>query len=88
MACGTPVIAYRSGSVPEVVEDGVTGFIVENEEQAVRAVGELGRLDRRRVRARFEERFSAKRMASEYEGKYREILAAAAPKAVSACFEP
>ena len=44
------MIAYRSGSVPEVVEDGVTGFIVENEEQAVRAVGELGRLDRRRVR--------------------------------------
>ncbi|MET3997454.1 glycosyltransferase involved in cell wall biosynthesis [Bradyrhizobium sp. S3.9.2] len=53
MACGTPVIAYRSGSVPEVVEDGVTGFIVENEEQAVRAVGDLGRLDRRKVRARF-----------------------------------
>jgi glycosyltransferase involved in cell wall biosynthesis len=87
MACGTPVIAYRSGSVPEVVEDGVTGFIVENEEQAVRAVGELGRLDRRRVRARFEERFSAKLMASEYESKYREMIAAAAPKAVSACFE-
>jgi glycosyltransferase involved in cell wall biosynthesis len=59
MACGTPVIAYRSGSVPEVVEDGVTGFIVDNEEQAVRAVGDLGRLDRRKVRARFEERFSA-----------------------------
>jgi glycosyltransferase involved in cell wall biosynthesis len=51
MACGTPVIAYRSGSVPEVVEDGVTGFIVENEEQAVRAVSDLGRLDRRKVRA-------------------------------------
>ena len=45
--------------MPEVVEDGVTGFIVENEEQAVRAVGDLGRLDRRKVRARFEERFSA-----------------------------
>jgi glycosyltransferase involved in cell wall biosynthesis len=65
MACGTPVIAYRSGSVPEVVEDGVTGFIVENEDQAVRAVGDLGRLDRRTVRARFEERFSASRMARE-----------------------
>jgi glycosyltransferase involved in cell wall biosynthesis len=60
------VIAYRSGSVPEVVEDGVTGFIVENEEQAVRAVGDLGRLDRRKVRARFEERFSADRMARAY----------------------
>src|SRR5690349_2858403 len=54
MACGTPVIAYRSGSVPEVVEHGVTGFIVENEEQAVRAVGDLGRLDRRKVRARLD----------------------------------
>jgi glycosyltransferase involved in cell wall biosynthesis len=49
MACGTPVIAYRSGSVPEVVEDGVTGFIVENEEQAIAAVNDLGRLDRRAV---------------------------------------
>ena len=47
MACGTPVIAYRSGSVPEVVEDGVTGFIVDGEEQAIGAVNDLGRLDRR-----------------------------------------
>jgi glycosyltransferase involved in cell wall biosynthesis len=78
MACGTPVIAYRSGSVPEVVEDGVTGFIVENEEQAVRAVGDLGRLDRRKVRARFEERFSANRMARAYESAYRGLISAAA----------
>lgn len=63
MACGTPVIAYRAGSVPEVVEDGVTGFIVDNEEQAITAANELGRLDRRMVRARFEERFVASRMA-------------------------
>jgi glycosyltransferase involved in cell wall biosynthesis len=75
MACGTPVIAYRSGSVPEVVEDGVTGFIVENEDQAARAVSELGRLDRRTVRARFEERFSASRMAREYERAYRDLIA-------------
>ena len=60
MACGTPVIAYRSGSVPEVVEDGVTGFIVENEEEAIAAVGRLGLFDRRIIRARFEERFSAR----------------------------
>ncbi|MGX4803161.1 glycosyltransferase family 4 protein [Bradyrhizobium guangdongense] len=73
MACGTPVIAYRSGSVPEVVEDGVTGFIVDGEEQAIAAVNEVGRLDRRRVRARFEERFAASRMASEYERQYREL---------------
>ena len=47
MACGTPVIAYRSGSVPEVIDDGVTGFIVESEEEAVDAVNKLARLDRR-----------------------------------------
>ena len=75
MACGTPVIAYRSGSVPEVVDDGVTGFIVDNEEEAIGAVNELGRLDRRAVRARFEERFAASRMAGEYEIRYRELVA-------------
>jgi glycosyltransferase involved in cell wall biosynthesis len=75
MACGTPVIAYRSGSVPEVVEDGVTGFIVENEEGAIAAVGQLGRLDRRTIRARFEERFSARRMVREYERQYRKLVA-------------
>jgi glycosyltransferase involved in cell wall biosynthesis len=75
MACGTPVIAYRSGSVPEVLEDGVTGFIVDDEEQAIRAVKELGRLDRRVVRARFEERFAASRMAKEYEARYRDLVA-------------
>jgi hypothetical protein len=80
MACGTPVIAYRAGSVPEVIEDGVTGFIVENEEQAVRAVRDLGRLDRRTVRERFEERFSASRMAREYERCYRGLMGASATK--------
>jgi glycosyltransferase involved in cell wall biosynthesis len=78
MACGTPVIAYRSGSVPEVLEDGLTGFIVESEDQAVRAVGELHRLDRRKIRSRFEERFSAKRMAMGYEELYRKLVADAA----------
>ncbi len=75
MACGTPVIAYRSGSVPEVVEDGVTGFIVDGEEQAIEAVGKAGRLDRSRIRARFEERFAANRMARRYEDSYRELVA-------------
>ncbi|SFN03124.1 Glycosyltransferase involved in cell wall bisynthesis [Bradyrhizobium sp. Rc3b] len=75
MACGTPVIAYRSGSVPEVVEDGVTGLIVDGEEQAIEAVKEVALLDRRRVRARFEERFVASRMAKEYESRYRELAA-------------
>jgi glycosyltransferase involved in cell wall biosynthesis len=80
MACGTPVIAYRSGSVPEVIEEGVTGFIVENETQAIAAVHRLEQLDRRKIRSRFEERFSATRMAKEYEGLYRK-LAADAPQA-------
>ena len=75
MACGTPVIAYRSGSVPEVVEHGLTGFIVENEEEAVAAVNQLGRLDRRTIRARFEERFSARRMVRQYERQYRKLVA-------------
>lgn len=75
MACGTPVIAYRSGSVPEVVDDGVTGFIIDGEQQAIEAVKELSRLDRRKTRARFEERFAAIRMAREYENRYRELVA-------------
>jgi hypothetical protein len=60
MACGTPVIAYRSGSVPEVVEDGVTGFTVDGGEDDVRAVRELPRLDRQIIRARCEERFTGR----------------------------
>jgi glycosyltransferase involved in cell wall biosynthesis len=81
MACGTPVIAYRSGSVPEVIEDGVTGFIVDGEGDAVQAVRELPRLDRRAIRARFEERFTAVRMAREYEARYRELVAKAQAEA-------
>jgi glycosyltransferase involved in cell wall biosynthesis len=81
MACGTPVIAYRSGSVPEVIEDGVTGFIVEDEKQAIAAVHRLEQLDRRKIRSRFEERFSAKRMAKEYEGLYRKLATAKASSA-------
>jgi glycosyltransferase involved in cell wall biosynthesis len=74
MACGTPVIAYRSGSVPEVIENGVTGFVVYGEEDAVRAVRGLPRLDRKVIRARFEERFTAARMAREYEARYTELV--------------
>ena len=75
MACGTPVIAYRSGSVPEVIENGVTGFIVDGEKQAIEAVREAARLDRSRIRARFEERFAAGRMARQYEDSYRRLVA-------------
>jgi glycosyltransferase involved in cell wall biosynthesis len=66
MACGTPVIAWRRGSIPEIVDHGVTGFIVENETEAVEAVGALDRLDRRNIRRVFEQRFTAQRMAQEY----------------------
>jgi glycosyltransferase involved in cell wall biosynthesis len=74
MACGTPVIAWNKGSVAEVVEDGVTGFIVENEAQAIEAVNKVASLDRRRIRARFEERFTADRMARDYIDIYQRML--------------
>lgn len=74
MACGTPVIAYRSGSVPEIIEEEVTGFIVQNEDEAIEAVSRLGQIDRGRVRARFEERFTAERMARDYLRHYRALL--------------
>jgi glycosyltransferase involved in cell wall biosynthesis len=79
MACGTPVIAFRSGSVPEVVDHGVTGFIVGNEDEAVHAVGRLAELDRGAVRARFEQRFSARRMAHEYVRHYEAVVKAKPP---------
>ena len=66
MACGTPVIAFNNGSVPEVLEDGLTGFIVENEEQAVAAVAKIHTLDRDRIRAEFDRRFTAHHMAQNY----------------------
>lgn len=74
MACGTPVIAYRHGSVPEIVEHGRTGFIVENVEQAVRAIQNISLLDRRECRAIFEQRFSAGRMAQDYVKIYSELV--------------
>jgi glycosyltransferase involved in cell wall biosynthesis len=77
MACGTPVIAWRSGSVPEVIEDGVTGFIVDSEEEAVAAIGKVGRLDRQEIRRVFERRFTAKVMAGNYLHLYRRLLAGA-----------
>jgi glycosyltransferase involved in cell wall biosynthesis len=73
MACGTPVIAYRHGSVPEVMDDGVTGFVVTDVEQAVEAVGRVGGLSRRRCREVFERRFSAERMARDYLEIYRTL---------------
>ena len=82
MACGTPVIAYRHGSVPEVIDEGVTGFVVDSEEEAVRAVRRLGEIDRRQVRACFERRFTARRMAEEYVSLYT-ALAGGTPRQVT-----
>jgi glycosyltransferase involved in cell wall biosynthesis len=75
MACGTPVLAFRAGSVPEVVEDGITGAIVASVEEAIVALPRLLALDRKAVRQRFEQRFSAARMASDYLALYRSLLA-------------
>lgn len=69
-ACGTPVIAYRHGSVPEVVTDGVTGFVVDDQEQALYALSRIDSIDRRRCREMFETRFSARRMALRYVALY------------------
>lgn len=66
MACGTPVIAYRRGSVPEVIDDGLTGFIVNSLEEAVQAVRRVPELNRASCRKAFEDRFSSKRMADDY----------------------
>ena len=76
MACGTPVIAYANGSVPEVLDDGVTGFIVENQEQATAAARNIGRIDRRRCRQVFEQRFAARVMARRYLEVYGELVTA------------
>ncbi|HTO09579.1 MAG TPA: glycosyltransferase family 4 protein [Myxococcota bacterium] len=73
LACGTPVIAWPQGSVPEVIDDGVSGFLCSDIESAVRAVGELEKLDRRRCREAFEARFTAERMASDYAAVYRRL---------------
>ena len=74
MACGTPVVAFRRGSVPEVVDEGVSGFIVDHLQDAARAVERVASLSRRGVRAAFEERFSAARMARDYLSLYERLV--------------
>jgi glycosyltransferase involved in cell wall biosynthesis len=75
MACGTPVIAFNRGAVSEIVRNGVTGFVVENVDQAVRAVARVAELDRRTIRAIFERYFSVEVMAANYETAYATVLA-------------
>jgi len=74
MSCGTPVVAFRCGSVPEVMEDGVTGAIVDTVEEAIAAVPGVLSLDRRKIRRVFEQRFSATRMAKDYVSVYERLL--------------
>jgi glycosyltransferase involved in cell wall biosynthesis len=80
MACGAPVIAFNRGSVPELIEDGITGFVVEDETSAVGAVRQLSRLSRAAIRKRFEERFTARRMAAQYLEIYRQSIGASAQR--------
>ena len=80
MACGTPVIAYNRGSVPEIIDDGLTGFVVEDETSAVAVVDRLSTLDRAAIRKQFEARFTARRMALDYLAAYRSLMEAAEPR--------
>ncbi|MER8476669.1 glycosyltransferase family 4 protein [Mesorhizobium sp. M0092] len=76
MACGTPVIAWNCGALPEIIDHGVTGFLVDTVDAAVASIPELLRLDRRQVRAVFENRFSATRMAHDYVAAYARLIGA------------
>lgn len=82
LASGTPVVALRAGSVPEVVEDGVTGYVCDSEDELAAAVERLGKIDRARCRAEAERRFSPDVMAERYEEIYRRLLAEPSAPAV------
>lgn len=79
MACGTPVLAFGCGSVPEIIDEGVTGAVVDTISEAIAAVPHLIALDRAKVRRRFEQRFSATRMATDYVKVYRQLITSSAP---------
>ena len=74
MACGTPVIAFDKGAVREIIDEGVTGQVVQTVPDAIKALGRMPALDRTRVRQRFEQRFSASRMAADYVRVYQQLL--------------
>ncbi len=80
MACGCPVIARRRGSVPEVMDDGLTGFVIENEAEAIAACGQLHTLDRAAIRRQFDRRWTARRMAEDYVDVYEELIDARQPR--------
>ena len=74
MAFGTPVLAFRQGSVSEIIDQGVTGAVVDTMDEAVRMLPQVLALDRHAVRRRFEQRFSSARMATDYVALYRSLL--------------
>lgn len=74
LACGTPVLAYRRGSIPEIIEDGVTGFVCEGIDEMTAAIQRIPEIDRRRCRRTFEQRFSVERMAHDYLRVYEQAL--------------
>jgi glycosyltransferase involved in cell wall biosynthesis len=76
MACGTPVIAYRRGSMPELIDHGATGFLVDNFDEAVAAIDRLGEIDRNACRRAVEQRFTVDRMADDYLALYERIIGA------------
>jgi len=80
LACGTPVIAWPHGSVPEIIEHGRTGFVVETLEDAVAAVKNVGRINRAQCRQVFEERFDAQQMAAQYEAVYQNLVSGVVPR--------
>jgi glycosyltransferase involved in cell wall biosynthesis len=83
LACGTPVVAFRGGSVPEILEHGVTGFVVDDVEEAITATRRVPELDRRACRAAFDRRFTASQMASAYVQHYRALVRASSPDLVA-----
>lgn len=83
LACGTPVIAFRRGSVPEIIEDGVTGFVVDSVEEAAEAAGRIPLIKRSVCRSEFEDRFSARRMCRDYLCVYRQVVAESRRRDVS-----
>ena len=80
MACGTPVIAYNRGSVSEIIDEGVTGFVVEDEAGAIGAVDRVAQLSREEIRRVFEKRFTARRMALDYLAAYRSLMERETPR--------
>jgi glycosyltransferase involved in cell wall biosynthesis len=80
MACGTPVIGWRNGSVPEVIRDGVNGFVVSSVDEAVECVGKLSSLERNACREIFETRFRVERMTADYLKMYEKVIQASSGK--------